>query len=305
MTIPSIPECLILSGLPACGKSSRAAAWLAEDPTHRRRVNYDQLRIDDGRPWSRSMEQDIKAQARTLAIDAFTAGHSVVIDNTNLTQHIRASWTDLARHCGATVVYEEIDTPVQECVRRDKLRVGAGWNESSRVGRAIIERMALLHGYIDWADMRPKRSEKDIIICDIDGTIADCTHRLHHIKNGGHNWKAFHQEVGGDTPITPVIDLIHSLCADYHIILVSGRSPDHGCAEATEDWLDLHIGGCYAHLFMRPNLNSEPDDKVKQDILELLPKERIAFVLDDRPRVIRMWRKNCLKVLDCGEGVEF
>ena len=39
------------------------------------------------------------------------------------------------------------------------------------------------------------------IICDIDGTLADLHHRLHHIKNGNKNWDAFFAEVKDDLPI--------------------------------------------------------------------------------------------------------
>ena len=35
----------------------------------------------------------------------------------------------------------------------------------------------------------------------------------------------------------------------------------------------------------------------KADILKYLPKEKIAFVIDDRPSVIRMWRENGLSVI--------
>ena len=29
------------------------------------------------------------------------------------------------------------------------------------------------------------------VICDIDGTVADCSHRLHWIQSKPKNWKAF------------------------------------------------------------------------------------------------------------------
>lgn len=43
-----------------------------------------------------------------------------------------------------------------------------------------------------------------------------------------------------------------------------------------------------------------PDDEEKQlilnDILKTLPKEKIAFVVDDRPNVVAMWRRNGIRV---------
>ena len=37
------------------------------------------------------------------------------------------------------------------------------------------------------------------IIVDIDGTIADVRHRLHHVKDGKKDWNAFHAELHRST----------------------------------------------------------------------------------------------------------
>lgn len=50
------------------------------------------------------------------------------------------------------------------------------------------------------------------IICDVDGTVADCRHRLHHVLPGSkRDWGAFFSKMADDAPIYPVIDLIRSL----------------------------------------------------------------------------------------------
>jgi hypothetical protein len=36
---------------------------------------------------------------------------------------------------------------------------------------------------------------------DFDGTLADCTHRLHHIKGSRKNWRAFFAACSKDGPI--------------------------------------------------------------------------------------------------------
>jgi hypothetical protein len=57
---------------------------------------------------------------------------------------------------------------------------------------------------------------------------------------------------------------------------------------------------------MREDGDHRPDDEVKEDILNThFDKGRIELVIDDRPRVIRMWQRHGLKVLDVGDGVEF
>ena len=38
------------------------------------------------------------------------------------------------------------------------------------------------------------------IIVDIDGTIADCSHRLHYIKGEKKDWNSFFKAAGKDKP---------------------------------------------------------------------------------------------------------
>lgn len=160
---------LVLSGLPGSGKTTQALKWLAEDPEGRVRINYDDLRGDT--PFNRAAERGVKALARKLAVEAITAGKSVVIDNTNLTERARAEWIHLGKEFGIPVEQHEIDTPVEVCIKRDKSREG-----KKRVGRAVIERMALFHGFIqDWENYNPNR----FVLVDIDGTLADGSHRQH------------------------------------------------------------------------------------------------------------------------------
>lgn len=49
------------------------------------------------------------------------------------------------------------------------------------------------------------------VIFDIDGTLADATHRLHHITRHPKNYDAFFAAVGDDSVIEPVRDLAQAL----------------------------------------------------------------------------------------------
>ena len=135
------PQFYILSGLPASGKSTLAKRWLAEDQDARIRINYDELRIGMyGADWkfNHNEEQKMKTHAFNITKKAIDAGLSVVIDNTNLTLSAKNYWRNLGKSLGAEIIEEELDVPVEECVKRDRLREG-----KARVGRAVIERMAL------------------------------------------------------------------------------------------------------------------------------------------------------------------
>jgi predicted kinase len=318
--VTKLSELLVLSGLPASGKTTRALEWAGEDPEHRRIINWDQMRLDFyGRDWkfNRAQEDVMQAHSRELCNQWLKQGMSVVIDNTNLTERARERWHQIAMHIDTQATYseEEIDTPVGVCVERDLKR-------EKRVGRAVIERMALFHGFIDWAD--PVYTSTDFVICDIDGTLSDPSHRLHYVKNPNKcdcgaltkeqciqdgckaqafkpRWDRFHAEVNKDKPKSTIIRLLQNLYYHYNVLIVSGRSPEHGCGIATEQWLDQHEIP-YHHLFMRAGGDYRPDYEHKQQILDLLPKERIAFVLDDRQQVVDMWRKNGLICLQVAEG---
>ena len=54
------------------------------------------------------------------------------------------------------------------------------------------------------------------IIVDIDGTLSDLTHRLHHVKNpeGKKHFDNFFAEAHKDTPKQNVIDVIRKLQLD-------------------------------------------------------------------------------------------
>jgi predicted kinase len=325
------PEVLILSGLPASGKTTEALDWVKVNPDRRTRINWDDLRIEMfGKDWTfnRKQEGEMKARSFQMFHDAMRLGLSVVIDNTNLTKNAREVWKQLAEPYGVTVTEREIDTDLWECISRDTDREGR-----ARVGRAVIERMALFTGHIDWTNRELYPCE-NFVICDLDGTLCDIAHRRHFVADRGKkcdkcgappnpittitcmacgagtvlpiqkDWKSFFANVSKDTLNTRVAAMLDMFGREgYHVLLVSGR-PIDPCGIPTQDWLALHKIK-YDHLFMRSSNDSRADTIVKKEILDLLPKSRIAYVLDDRPQVLRMWREAGLFTLAVGDGVEF
>ncbi|HVF88786.1 MAG TPA: hypothetical protein VNH22_01890 [Blastocatellia bacterium] len=141
------------------------------------------------------------------------------------------------------------------------------------------------------------------VIVDIDGTLADVEHRLHHIRGRRKNWKKFFALMSKDDPIKEVIDQVKELAKDHDIYLVSGRPDDY--LEVTLAWLELHQVP-FKDLYMRESGDYRPDFVVKQEILDAhFDKAAVALVIEDRPSVIRMWKSNGLKVQEVGTGREF
>lgn len=142
------------------------------------------------------------------------------------------------------------------------------------------------------------------VIFDIDGTLADLSHRLHHIKRQPIDWDSFFAECVNDTPIQPIHDLAHLVVAqDYKLILVSCRSDK--VRQETETWLATH-GVPYQELHMRKEGDYRQDTIVKSELLDaiLAAGNEIAFVVDDRPSVVAMWRSRGLTCLQCRDWEE-
>ena len=142
------------------------------------------------------------------------------------------------------------------------------------------------------------------VIFDIDGTLADLTHRLHHIQNGSHNWDAFFAECVNDAVIEPIRDLAVALHRQgFLLLLVSGRSDK--VFQETQLWLERH-GVPFTELHMRVDGDYRQDFIIKSEILNgiLSRGHEIAFVIDDRPSVVAMWRERGLTCLQCRDWEE-
>lgn len=142
------------------------------------------------------------------------------------------------------------------------------------------------------------------IICDLDGTLSDCRHRLCHVDGSRKkDWDAFFSLCGSDPLHEWCAYLLHRLHeAGERIILVSGRP--NLCREDTTAWLDRNAIR-YHDLWMRPTYmrmangvstdkrDYRPDDIVKEEIYRLFiePDYNVRLVIDDRPKVVAMWRR--------------
>jgi phosphoglycolate phosphatase-like HAD superfamily hydrolase len=147
---------------------------------------------------------------------------------------------------------------------------------------------------------------ENIIICDIDGTIADCEHRRHYITTKPKNYDAFYEEVMDDAPINRVLGLLNVLMdyegREFQLVFVTGR-PER-CRADTVEWLRYqHFYPSDYTLFMRKDGDHRQDYIVKQEILDThINKSEVWLVLDDRKQVVDMWRRNGLTCLQVAEG---
>jgi hypothetical protein len=146
--------------------------------------------------------------------------------------------------------------------------------------------------------------KKNIVICDIDGTITKVGDRTKYIKTDPKDWDAFYTACGEDKPNRSIINLLCFLSLDCTIIFFSGRR--ESCRVKTEKWIGEHfpLSFMYAGLFLRSDGDGRPDVEVKPEFLDDIldyDKKQILCFIEDRTCMVKKWRElgyTCLQVAD-------
>lgn len=139
------------------------------------------------------------------------------------------------------------------------------------------------------------------LIVDLDGTLADIRVRLKHLEGKKKDWKSFHKSIETDELHEWCREIMVRFAPDHKIIIVSGRIDD--LKKETEEWMQKHEVP-YHEIFMRKSSDHRPDTTMKLEIYKKHIKDKysIVFVLEDRQKVVDMWRGEGLTVLQCAPG---
>lgn len=290
--LKTLSKLIIMQGLPASGKTTKAKELLKKDG-NAIRVNKDELRkqLHGDRRWSGKQEKITNLIQASMIREGLAQGRTVIVDDTNLSP----KRVDFLKSLGenSKVVVHKVDTPFDECIDRDKFR-------EDSVGRDVIERMAIKAGIYPYANK--------FILCDLDGTVANLSHRLPYITNEDKDYRSFYsnKNVLKDGFISDTFYDVKDYAEETgaEIVFFSGRSDE--CRKGTEMWLTTHTGISQPLLFMRREGDRRPDYIVKKEMYRtVFNKGDVLRVYDDRPSVIRMWIEEGLEVIDCGNGEEF
>ena len=167
--------------------------------------------------------------------------------------------------------------------------------------------------------------DKNTVIFDLDGTLANIDRRRNHAlkmgKNGKMNWNEFFNpaHIAFDEPNEPVIELAQMLKdKGYKIFIFSGRNDR--MYERTVEWLEWNDVP-YDLLVMRPDkfqgktwpvaegnpatpdMRYMPDEILKKKMLDtFLDINDVYLVVDDRDKVVKMWRELGLPTWQVAEG---
>lgn len=135
-------------------------------------------------------------------------------------------------------------------------------------------------------------ARKGIVICDLDGTLSDGTHRLHLLPTKDlhltESWSVFNGAAIGDKPIQNTIDVVNTLWeAGMGVIILTGRSDE--VETDTLIWLDRYKVK-FDYLIMRRAEDNRKDTVIKEEVLRAIGLEHIKCAFDDSPSVVKHFR---------------
>ena len=144
---------------------------------------------------------------------------------------------------------------------------------------------------------------KNIVVVDIDGTIAKVGDRLKYLQQEKKDWDAFYEHCDEDEPIRDMCRLVEDIYEwGYNIVFCTGRR--ESVREKTREWIKQHLAiGWNYGLLMRKDKDWRHDTEVKPELLQkagIMPDD-VYFILEDRDSMVDKWRElgyRCLQVAD-------
>ena len=141
----------------------------------------------------------------------------------------------------------------------------------------------------------PADPPRPLAVFDLDGTLADVRHRLHHLERRPKDWDAFFAAARDDPPLATGVALARESARDCEVAYVTGR-PER-CRADTEAWLaaqQLPAGT----LLMRRGSDRRPARTAKPQLLRRLAAGRVvAVVVDDDEQVCDAYEQAGFPVL--------
>lgn len=296
-------EIIILCGPPGSGKSTLAKEF-----------------VKQGFHYTNQDEQGKDQHLVNFLGDIFNSKNAIV-DRMNFSKEQRERYLKPAREAGYKTKIIVLQTARHLCFTRmgsredhptikDMKSAGSAMNtfmkQYERPTKDEADEIQFIKCQTNSIDNRDTITIRSgCIVVDLDGTLCNVDHRLHHVQKEKKDWKSFFKEMSNDTPNEWCAEIIRFMGTNdyewYNIVYASGR-PDSYRKE-TEDWLkkhDLLVGP----VFMRERNDYRSDTLAKEAILDFCiePSYNIKFILDDRASVCKMWRSRGYTVLQCAEG---
>ena len=140
-----------------------------------------------------------------------------------------------------------------------------------------------------------------VIVCDIDGTVANIEHRRQYVATKPKNWKAFNAGMAQDTVYADIQWMVTNLSMYSNLVFCSGRGEEQRAV--TEQWL-ADNKFTYEGLYMRAKGDYRQDSIVKVELLkQIREKHGEPFLwIDDRQQVVDAIRAEGVRVVQVAPG---
>ena len=116
-----MPKMLILSGIPASGKSTFAKQFVKENDKWIR-INKDDIRRMFGEYWLPKRESLVEAAEYSIAEDAAFYGWNIIIDDTNLNPKYIKVWKEFADEFEYEIEYKEFKVSLEQALEWNSKR---------------------------------------------------------------------------------------------------------------------------------------------------------------------------------------
>lgn len=147
-----------------------------------------------------------------------------------------------------------------------------------------------------------------IVIVDLDGTLANVDHRLNLVRRKKKWFDRFYDLCHKDKINEWCKELILGMLSAGHEIKIVSARPQKTFMVTGKWLLDNGIPSTRVTLnLLRKDMDFTPDNELKQKWVnsKAVDKSRVLFVVDDRQRVVDMWRKEGLICLQCYAWPEY
>jgi predicted kinase len=308
----------ITVGIPGSGKTHVAKLMHADNPDDVLLISRDGLRAElfNGEGILTPAEEAyISKVQKSIVKDALRAGKHVIIHDMNLREKYRKDWAKIASNHGAEFdIIDLTSTALAVCVGRNMVRAERGERYVPNnviadlhhkfikplQGRPVVAPEINAKARVDWVEYTPNLNLPTAIIVDLDGTTALCE---------GVRSPYDYTRVKFDKPNLAVIKHVQDEAYKLgtKILFVSGRLARDGINDQvykdTEEWLYEHVKVPIELLAMRDR-DGIDDTVIKYEIFNKHIRDwyNVKYALDDRNRVVGMWRSIDLLCLQVAEG---
>jgi predicted kinase len=305
-----IKKLILTRGIPGSGKSTWAKSWVSEDPEHRIRFNWDDMRNMMGPYWVPSREP-INKHILWAAVNAAAYSnrpYDIVIDNMNLNPKDWKQYEDWILNYNNSLNAEETNTqyvlefkdffiPVEECVKRDSMRINPIGEKTIREIYSKYRHFIQTTNVEKYVNnlVKPDPNKPYCVVIDMDSTMCFNTNKRPWYGEGAA------EEMINDIENFGVCETVWALMQEYPIIVATGR--DTSQEEVTRKWLSQHRIDPIKYYF-RTEGDYRKGTVVKKEQIEKIMKDyNILVIFEDSEPIVQMYRDMGLTVLQPNKGI--